>query len=38
MKGMIVYFKKLYHTDHNDQHTHYDGFSLGFEHCSIFAY
>lgn len=29
MKGMIVYLKKLYHTDHNDQHTDYDGFSLG---------
>lgn len=30
MKGMTVYFKKLYHTDHDDQHTHDNGFSLGF--------
>lgn len=29
MKGMRVYFKKLYHTDREDQHTCYDGFSLG---------
>lgn len=35
-KGMIVYFEKRYHTDLCDQHTHYDGFSLGSSHQSIF--
>lgn len=29
-KGTIAYLKLLYHTDQNDQHTHYDGFSVGY--------